>query len=251
MFAACGQLATFFRDVVNLVSLAVAIATFTTSKVCAEDAPRGSAAIAAERKLSISSAGRALEKYLDSLNVEKFWLHGHDRVDWKTGRPIVDQAGQLTAPLQDDETHCSTFAAAAADRLGIYLLHPPEHSHVLLSDAQFDWLPNPKGHAAGWKPVPDAVSAQQQANSGKFVVAVFKNPLEGQPGHIAVVRPAPVSKDRVLARGPQITQAGATNYRNGVLDQGFSHHPGAWLPNDKGGVRFYSHNVAPDKLGGQ
>jgi hypothetical protein len=185
------------------------------------------------------------------LDVEHHWLRSHDHIAWRTGLPIFQEQGKQLTPLKKDETHCSAFAAAAADAMGIYLLHPPEHSHVLLANAQFDWLPSEAGRKAGWQPAADAREAQNFANRGDFVVAVFKNPDAKLAGHIAVVRPAPVGQKRLAANGPEITQAGFTNYQSTDLKTGFSHHPGAWLGDGKGGVKFYFHVIDSEKLAGE
>ena len=99
----------------------------------------------------VTPAGQWLAAAIDSLDVEHHWLRSHDHVAWRTGRPLWEEHGRRLTPLGKEETHCSAFAAAAADSLGVYLLHPPEHSHVLLANAQFDWLPSPAGRAAGWR----------------------------------------------------------------------------------------------------
>jgi hypothetical protein len=171
-------------------------------------------------QLVVTPAGEWLAKSLDRLDVEHHWLRGHDHVAWRTGMPLLEEHGEQLTPLAKDETHCSAFAAAAAGSLGIYLLHPPEHSHVLLANAQYDWLPSSKGREAGWRPVDGAIQAQTLANAGEFVVAVFRNPDAKLAGHIAVIRPAAVAVARVEAEGPQITQAGFNNYRSAPLASG-------------------------------
>jgi hypothetical protein len=109
----------------------------------------------------------------------------------------------------------------------------------LLANAQYDWLAR-DGAARGWRPLRDAVEAQEQANRGDFVVATYRNHKDDKPGHIAIVRPAAKSSSAVRAEGPQITQAGGTNYRSTSLKQGFAGHPAAW---ERQEVRFYAHAV--------
>jgi hypothetical protein len=201
--------------------------------------------------LKIAPAGAWLAKFLDKLDVEHHWLRGHDHVAWKSGLPLAMEHGKRLTPLAKDETHCSAFAAAAADALGIYLLHPPEHSHVLLANAQFEWLPSDAGRKAGWRTVESAVAAQQRANDGELVVAAFKNPNAMMPGHIAIVRPSAETAERIEAQGPQIVQAGFTNYRSASLATGFDYHPGAWVAGGGGGVRFYAHVVKGEDLAGE
>jgi hypothetical protein len=199
----------------------------------------------------ISGAGEWLSRFLDRLDVEHHWLRGHDHVAWKTGLRLKEEHGRQLTPLAEDETHCSAFAAAVADGLGIYLLHPPEHSHVLLANAQYDWLASDAGREAGWRPVESPVDAQSLANEGQLVVAVYKNHVAIKPGHIAIVCPMVESVGEIRAKGPQITQAGFTNYRSADLMTGFDHHPGAWEPYGHGGVRFYMHPVKGEDLAGE
>src|SRR5262245_13628409 len=115
-------------------------------------APLAGVACSAEQ-LPISPDGEWLAKSLDRLDVERHWLRSHDHIAWRTGVPMLEKHGKRLTPLDDDETHCSVFVAAAADALGIYLLHPPEHTHVLLSNAQVAWLPSEAGRKAGWQRV--------------------------------------------------------------------------------------------------
>lgn len=155
---------------------------------------------------------------LESMNVESLWLAGAI-VDWRTGLPTGK-------PVTDNgkHTHCSQFAAAACERLGIYLLRPPEHSAVLLANAQFDWLFSEAGLNAGWRSVETGVAAQDKANSGALVVAVYKNPDPKKSGHIAIVRPGIKSEDLIAIDGPEIIQAGGTNFTRTSLRRGFANH---------------------------
>jgi hypothetical protein len=72
------------------------------------------------------------------------------------------------------------------------------------------------------------------------VVGAYLNPDPNRPGHIVIVRPSDKGVAEVKQDGPQITQAGGTNYRSTTLRQGFSWHPAA-LENHE--VRFYAHPV--------
>src|SRR5450755_181659 len=82
------------------------------------------------RAQAISPQGERLVKLLDSMDVEHLWI-AKEYVHWKSGKPI-------DKPVNDEKphTHCSAFAAAVADRLKIYLLHPPEHGATDLANAQ-------------------------------------------------------------------------------------------------------------------
>ncbi|BBO33437.1 hypothetical protein PLANPX_3049 [Lacipirellula parvula] len=182
----------------------------------------------------VTPAGRSLTAALDQLDVQHRWLRSDLRISWRSGEPIAGPLKNRQAPLTAAETHCSAFAAAVASHLGVYLLRPPEHSHVLLADAQFDWLSSLSGRQAGWKSVKGPLDAQERANSGMLVVAVVKNSDAGLPGHIAVVRPNDKRVICITRCGPQILQAGFTNYRSAHLILGFERHSGAWLPAGKG-----------------
>ena len=182
----------------------------------------------------ISPEGERLVSFLDSMHVEEHWIAGAI-VEWRTGEPTGK-------PITDDgkHTHCSQFAAAACDRLGIYLLRPPEHKGTLLANAQFDWLPSAEGKAKGWSPVKDGIAAQELANRGTLAVAIFKNPDPKKSGHIAIIRPSTKGDAEIKSEGPQVTQAGGTNMTSGTLKHGFGNHPGAFRNNE---IAFFSHAI--------
>jgi hypothetical protein len=92
---------------------------------------------------------------------------------------------------------------------------------VLLADAQCNWLAN-QGAQVGWRPVETPLVAQQLANRGEFVVACYVGPDPTLPGHIAVVRPAAVSRRRIESESPQATQAGIENFRSTTLARSVS-----------------------------
>jgi hypothetical protein len=181
----------------------------------------------------VTPAGRALASVLDSLDVEQHWRAGV-HVHWESGEP--DGRREST---EGRHTHCSAFVAAAAKKVGVYILRPPDHKQMLLANAQYDWLET-DGRARGWTPVADAVQAQAEANRGRLVVATYRNHHEDKPGHIAIVRPSERSDDAVRRDGPAIIQAGTVNYRETDLRTGFAGHPSAWGRHE---VRFYSHEV--------
>lgn len=169
----------------------------------------------------ITPAGEQLATVLDSMHVTQLWLAGR-QVDWRTGIPN----GKVYTNAAS-HTHCSAFAASAAEKLGVYLLHPPEHSSVLLANAQQEWLCG-KGTNQGWRPVESPIEAQRLANQGMLVVVTARNPDPARPGHIAIVRPSEKSDEMILAEGPDIIQAGATNYTRTTTKIGFKHHTGAF-----------------------
>jgi hypothetical protein len=180
----------------------------------------------------ITPAGKRLAEALDSMNVERLWLPG-SAVAWKTGKPLRNQP-----PAHKPHSHCSAFVAAACARFDIYILRPPEHSTTQLANAQYDWL-RQDGPKAGWKLVKTAVEAQELANQGVLVVASYKE-SDNRSGHIAIVRPCVKSVDAIEQEGPQIIQAGMTNYRSTSLVKGFGHHPAAWQSQR---VRFFAHEI--------
>ncbi len=97
----------------------------------------------------ITPDGVKLAKLLDSSGVDHLWL-AHEHIVWNTGAP--DPA---RPPASRHATHCSAFAAAMAERVGIYLLRPPEHSQRLLANAQMKWLDGGAGkqgacRRSGW-----------------------------------------------------------------------------------------------------
>lgn len=200
-----------------------AMTVFMLALVCAGSLPAA----------PISEEGEKLIKVLDSMHVEEHWIAGAI-VEWRTGDPTGKK-------LTDDSkhTHCSQFAAAACEKMGVYILRPPDHSATLLANAQFDWLPK-QGRSRGWAPVKDGKTAQDLANAGSLVVAVCKNPDPKKSGHIAVVRPSEKSVAEIRAEGPQVTQAGGTNRNSCSLKTGFGSHKEAFERNE---IKFFSHPV--------
>ncbi len=184
-----------------------------------------------------SSKGAELTAFYDSLPVETKWLSGA-KVDWRSGDPLPgDKPGK---------THCSAFAAAACERLGVYLLRPPEHPQNGLANAQYDWLLS-KGAERGWRRLSSMEEAQKAASDGLLVVAVLKNPEPSKPGHIALVRPGAKRKAELEKDGPDVIQAGGTNYKSTTLKNGFRRHPGAFEARE---ILFFSHEIEKPPLKG-
>jgi hypothetical protein len=182
----------------------------------------------------VTAAGQRLAETLDAMNVESLWL-AHEHVNWETGEP--DRGGAYEGP--NHHTHCSAFAAAAAKRMGVYLLRPPEHGQQLLANAQAGWLAGGEAQKQGWQEISGARRAQTEANRGNLVVVVYANPDPREPGHVAVVRPSEKSEQALGRGGPQILQAGNHNHSSTTVRAGFSNHPGAWPT----GVRYYVHTL--------
>jgi hypothetical protein len=171
------------------------------------------------------------------MHVEQLWLAGR-QVNWRTGEPTGKVYTNATS-----HTHCSAFAAAAAEKLGVYLLCPPAHSAVLLANAQQTWLCG-SGTNQGWRAVATPIEAQQLANAGELVVVTCKNPDPNRPGHIAIVRPSVWSDAKILADGPEIIQAGGHNYTSTTTREGFKNHPGAF---EKNQLLYFAHAVSLSK----
>ncbi|HEY0307068.1 MAG TPA: hypothetical protein VGB94_02845 [Acidobacteriaceae bacterium] len=182
----------------------------------------------------ITPEGRRMLALLDSMDVEHHWLN-HEHVDWVTGNQ--DRPDGYTG--SDKSSHCSAFAAAVGLKLNVYILRPPEHKLTFLASAQGEWLASKTAIDAGWSNIPDPARAQHLANLGAFVVVDYVSPDPHTPGHIAIIRPSEKTAAQLAHDGPEITQSGATNYKDYVAAKAFMHHPGAW-PNE---VRYYSHPV--------
>jgi hypothetical protein len=186
----------------------------------------------------IAPAAQAVFELIDGLDVEHRWPAGK-HVSWESGVP--DGRPESGA---GKHTHCSAFAAAAAKRLGIYVLRPPDHPQLLLANAQYDWLAS-DGSSRGWQPIAGGLEAQHYANQGWLVLAAYKNHHDDMPGHIAIVRPSDKDAQAISQEGPQVTQAGGTNYRSTALRVGFAGHPAAWTHHE---VVYYAHAVDPAAL---
>jgi hypothetical protein len=178
----------------------------------------------------LSPAGVQLAQRYDAMDVEHRWLPG-THVNWRSGEPDNGKP---------DKTHCSAFLAAAAERLGVYILRPPDHTQVHLANAQYEWLSN-EGKAQGWRAVDSPFEAQRLANAGVLVVAFYANPNPDKPGHAALIRPSEKRDSLIRSEGPQITQAGTQNARSTSLEEGFRHHPGAWHSASDYKVAFFAH----------
>jgi len=185
-----------------------------------------------QQLLKENPEGHALKEFYLSLHVEDLWLSGK-HVNWETGEPD-DPAAE-----QDIHTHCSAFVAAACEKKNIYILRPPDHSIQLLANAQYDWLPSNEAQKKGWLKIQsDKVyeKAQELANKGYIVIATCRNNNLKLPGHIAFVRPAEISTDKLAEAGPMLISAGTHNFNYISLKSGFGSHISGW-PEDE--IMFY------------
>ena len=183
----------------------------------------------------VTPAGQHLSQVLDASDVEHLWL-AREHVNWETG---VRDRETDAASNGHVATHCSAFVAAMGERLGVYMLRPPEHGLVLLANAQNEWLVTGDAQAQGWRRVADARSAQSLANQGKLVVISYASPDPHRPGHIVIVRPSEKSEADLASEGPDIIQAGVINYSKWAAASAFVHHRGAWPD----GIRYFAHEV--------
>jgi hypothetical protein len=184
----------------------------------------------------ITPGGERLSQFLDDSDVTQRWLAGW-HVDWRTGEADRAEPGGREA-----KTHCSAFVAAMAQRLGVYVLRPPEHIQELLANAQMRWLRD-LGADQGWQALASYVKAQEAANRGELVLEAFESPNLHKAGHVAIVRPSDKTREALDRDGPQETQAGEQNAISTTTMTGFRHHPGAWLPDGAGDLRYYAHAV--------
>lgn len=185
--------------------------------------------------LQIDSSGKKLKDYYLSLNVENLWIAGH-HVNWETGEPDKPES------REGIKTHCSAFVASACERVGIYILRPPEHGQVLLSNAQYDWLYGKQATKEGWGEIKENrySTAQQYANDGYIVIAAIKNKDDSKPGHIALIMPYEIDVKTLADNGPELIQAGTENSNSISLKEGFKHHLKKWPEDDI--VFFYNEN---------
>jgi hypothetical protein len=197
--------------------------------------------------MALTPAGSKLDLTLDDMDVDALWQSG-EYVYWQTG--ITMSEPPPVSEGYETETHCSAFAAAAALKLGVPLLHPnPPPKFVAekhLANAQAKWL---ESLPEEWQSVSGPVEAQGLANQGYFVVISYLNPnvaASGVPesGHIQVVRAYPGRTDAELgSEGPQISHAGVVNYKSATAAHGFSsgyaptYTPYPWPDN----VQYYAH----------
>ena len=187
----------------------------------------------AQAQDSITPRGVWLAQQLDGMGVETKWIAG-THVNWETGLPTSD-----TEVLPGRHTHCSAFVASAAERLGVYILRPPQHGQSLLANAQNEWLAS-EGGGSGWRRLDGPVQAQDAANRGFLVVASYHNHRDDKPGHIAIVRPGNKSDGAVAEQGPDVIQAGTVNSGSINIRSGFAGHVFAWNDNE---IDYYAHAV--------
>jgi hypothetical protein len=182
---------------------------------------------------AVSPQAQQIFREIDAMGVESKWIAG-EHVYWESGLPT---GVPETSPGK--HTHCSAFVAAAAKKLGVYILRPPEHAQKLLANAQNEWLAE-AGAARGWRRLANGREAQAAANRGMLVVASYHNHHDDRPGHIAIVRPGTKTPEQIAAEGPDVIQAGSVNATSISIKSGFAGHPAAWRDNE---IAYYAHEV--------
>jgi len=189
-----------------------------------------------EPDIPIAPEGRRLQQFYLGMDVEHLWIAGQ-HINWETG--VADKPDATSGT----HTHCSAFVAAACERLGLYILRPPKHGQLLLANAQYDWLSSAAAADAGWKRLEATntyEAAQALANRGMVVVAICKNPDERKPGHVSLVMPANMTREKLAEAGPALIMAGTHNFNKISLKNGFKSHLTEWPERV---VAFYYNSV--------
>ncbi|MBN9530848.1 MAG: hypothetical protein J0H82_31890 [Alphaproteobacteria bacterium] len=182
----------------------------------------------------LSGTAAATCSLIDSMDPAGKWLAGQ-HVNFLAGTP--DRAVGATAVATT--THGGSFAAAAAQQLGIYLLRPPQAAQQGLENAQFVWLWNqaaqnpvavPALTAAaprpGWTVLgnsqnrPALAAAQAWANAGYLVVAASANPYD-VPSCVQAYYSGVLAKTAANAGGQALSYTA-----NAALCPGWSGAPG-------------------------
>ena len=190
-----------------------------------------------QRVLKVDAEGTKLKEFYLKQHVESLWLAGH-HINWETGQPDDPTA------TKGIKTHCSAFVASVCKQKDIYILRPPEHKTGSLANAQYDWLFSENAGKQGWLQIKDSmyIKAQELANKGFMVTAVYKNPDPKKPGHIALVMPTEKSINDLNKEGPTMIQAGRINGNYISLQEGFKHHIANWALATKEIMFFYNVN---------
>lgn len=134
------------------------------------------------------------------------------------------------------ETYCNIYLRDVTQALGCEIPHVvnPQGERVELghgqqqdANAMVRWM-NQYGRGQGWKRVSDLL-ARLEANAGRPAVALWFAQDPPYIGHVAILRPAPADP----VRGPAIAQAGARNFDDGHLADGFG---------SRGPVEYWVHD---------
>lgn len=160
---------------------------------------------------------------IDTLNLTGRWLAGQ-HVNFLAGTPDRPVGATPFATT----THGGSFAAAAAQQLGVYLLRPPQATQQGLENAQFVWLwnqaasnpvrvpaPTAAVPRAGWTVLGNSqdgaalTAAQTLANAGYLVLAATTNPYDA-PSCVQAYYAAVVAKATANVHGQALDYAPGT-----------------------------------------
>lgn len=177
----------------------------------------------------VTEEGTMLNGFLDSFQVTNYWIDGYS-VNWLTGATNGNGPNMTIGTA----SHCSAFAPAVAELLGIYLLRPPQESDLDLANGQALWFPT---NTDGWFPIDSMMDAQHMANSGTLVMASYYSTTGS--GHICVLRASTRTDASIATFGPEECQSGESNYADTNAVTGFNQHPGAFPVN----IYYYGHTV--------
>lgn len=183
--------------------------------------------ITAQAENMSETAKKNLE-IINSLNVERKWQKG-SVINCKTGETLLEETEKYDSPKLKRLSHCSCFAYAASKALGLpnksLLPHPEGDKEFVpaLSNKQAEWLET-EGVKNGWSYIKTAnrddgfVQAQKFANQGHFVVSVYKN---ANPQKEQGILQLLFQVVKIKLEGPDIAQAGTSNFSSGSLKKGF------------------------------
>lgn len=128
---------------------------------------------------------------------------------------------------RDGNTYCNVYAWDVTCAMGCEVPHwvdgagnpcAPGYGHELTINAAIDWLRSDAGLERGWREV-NAAEAELRAGAGHPTLATYSAP-HGH-GHVAVVLPSTL--------GPRIAQAGARNFFDRPMAEGFGSLPLAFF----------------------
>jgi hypothetical protein len=199
----------------------------------------------------ISSKAQQNKQIIEDMDVDHKWLPRY-QVNWDNGLRLP---GQDSKKPRRKLTHCSFFVAAVATKLLQAEAVPPRPGSIanyhLLANKQFDWYKS-EGANQGWKQIKEAnidkrnINAQNLANQGYLVVAIFANPDKNKHGHTSIVIPSDKSVEQIKAEGPDTAQAGMINSSCISLAKGYAHHKINGTPIfERGYIQFFYHQVNP------
>ena len=134
-------------------------------------------------------------RVLDSSDVTQRWLAGW-HVDWRTGEK--DRGNARRAGGKDA---LQRLRAAIAERLGAYVLRPPEHRQELLANAQMRWL-REHGSEQGWRTLASDIGGSGGGQSRRTRAGGVREPQPAQARPHSHRPPEPEDARRTGSRWP-------------------------------------------------